>query len=223
MREVLEGAFSPELATQLMFEALQAVGSVPRSQQEVLAFCHGPLAQIVEDLVGGEARGVVLARLDQVLVRGDVTGTDIPIDVDIDAEPSLTMVMPTVWREPVSVLSVSSTGDFAERLHVALGASRVNVVTVDGEAEVRKAVFQRSPLLVVVDATAPPAMERGSIAAVFRGLPDNVLPVVWGAETEYGDGLANAMQVAGVANAISLRFGEGIPAFMDLVLARYQP
>lgn len=223
MREVLEAAFSPELATQLMFEALQAVGTIPASVEEVLSFCHGPLAQIVEDLVGSEARGAVLERLDQVLVRGDTTGTDIPIDVDFDAEPSLTMVMPTVWREPVSVLAVSSTGDFASRLHAALGASRVNVVTVDGEAELRKAVFQRSPLLVVVDATAPPSMERGAIAAGFRGLPDNVLPIVWGAETEYGDGLANAMRVAGVANAISLRFGEGIPAFLDLVLARYQP
>jgi hypothetical protein len=223
VREVLEGAFSPELATQLMFEALQAVGDVPTSPESVLKFCRGPLAQIVEDVVGQDARAAVLVRLEQVLVKGDMTGTDIPIDVDLEDEPSMTMVMPTVWREPVSVLVVSSTGDFAQRLHAALGASRVTVATVDGEMDVRKGVFQMSPLLVVVDATAAPRMERGAIAAAFRGLPDNVLPVVWGAETEYGDGLANAMRAAGVHAAISLRYGEGIPAFLDLVLARYQP
>jgi hypothetical protein len=223
VREVLEGAFSPELATQLMFEALQAVGDVPTSADAVLQFCRGPLAQIVEDVVGADARTAVVLRLEQVLVEGNMTGTDIPIDVDFEPEPSLTMVMPTVWREPVSVLVVSCTGDFAERLHAALGASRVTVATVDGEMDVRKGAFQMSPLLVVVDATAAPTMERGSIAAVFRGLPDHVLPVVWGAETEYGDGLANAMRAAGIGNAISLRYGEGIPAFLDLVLARYQP
>lgn len=223
VREVLEGAFTPELATQLMFEALQAVGNVPTSEDQVLKFCRGPLAQIVEDMVGEHARAAVLLRLEQVLVKGDSTGTDIPIDVDLDPEPSLTMVMPTVWREPVSVLVVSSTGDFAQRLHAALGAARVTVATVDGETEVRKGVFQMSPLLVVVDATAAPSMERGAIATAFRGLPDNVLPVVWGAETEFGHGLAQAMLAAGVSNAISLRFGEGIPAFLDLVLARYQP
>ena len=42
VREVLEGAFSPQLATQVMFEALQQSGAVPGSTEEVLHFCRPP-------------------------------------------------------------------------------------------------------------------------------------------------------------------------------------
>ena len=52
VREVLEGAFSPQLATQVMFEALQQSGAVPGSTEEVLHFCRTGLASVVEEMVG---------------------------------------------------------------------------------------------------------------------------------------------------------------------------
>ena len=220
VREVLEGAFSPQLATQVMFEALQQSGAVPGSTEEVLHFCRTGLASVVEEMVGADVREIVLQRLEQVLVKGDRTGTDIPIEVDLD-DDSVTMVMPTVWRQPVSVLVLAGTPHFATQLHAALGDGRVHVTTVDGEEDTRRAVFSSAPLIVMVDATAPPSIDRGTIATTLRSLPDNVLPVVWGRETEYGDGLEQALQAAGVTATISLRYGHGIGPLLDLVQARY--
>lgn len=221
VREVLEGAVAPALATELMFDALQRAGSIPASAEEVRAFCKGPLQEGLAAKLGDDVTAIVIERLEQVLDTGDRAGTDIPIDIDLD-EATETTVMATVWREPVSVLVLAGTDDFGASLYAALGASRVSVKTVRREDELRKAIFAAAPLLVLVDATMPPDLPRGVIATSFRGLPDSVLPVVWGSETEYGEGLASALQAAGVTAAIDLRFSEGIPPLLDLVLARYQ-
>ncbi len=223
MREVLEGAVAPELATQIMFEALDVVGRVPSSSEEVMSFCRGPLRSGVASRLGDDIAAIILERLEQVLTTGDRTGTDIPIDIDFDdAEPSVTAVMTTVWRQPVSVLVLASTKDFAERLFAALGATRVTVRTVATEAEIQKGIFSAAPLLVLVDATAPPNLARGVVATSFRALPDNALPVVWGRETEYGEGLAVALEAAGIGTSNSLRFSDGIGPLLDLVLSRSQ-
>lgn len=220
VREVLEGAFAPEVASTLMFEVLAASGAMPSTTEEVLAFCRGPLADAIEARVGAAARGAILERLEQVLVRRDWSGTDIPIDVDEAGDLEATRVMPTVWREPVVVLVVAATGAFAELLSASLGRGRVAPHTVDGDgAELRRAVFALEPLLFVVDATAAPSAGVAELVALLRGLPDSVAPVVWGTETEYGAALIDALREQGVV-VNGLRYGEGVGPLLDLILAR---
>ncbi len=217
VREVLEGAFAPEVASELMFDALARIGGVPSSTDEVLAFCRGPLAEVVEARVGSGVRAAILERIEQVLVRRDWSGTDIPIDVD---EEGATRVMPTVWREPVRVLVVAGSGAFAEVLSASLGSGRVAPRTSNGDAaELRRAIFAHAPLLLIVDATSAPSIDAAELVVLLRGLPDDVAPVIWGIETEYGALLANGLQQFGVS-ANGLRFGEGVAPLLDLVMAR---
>lgn len=220
MREVLEGAFAPEVATEVMFAALQARGEMPETADDVLNFCEQELAAQVAEVIGDDVRDVILERLERVLVRNDWSGSDIPIDVDV--EPPETLVMPTVWKSPVAVLIVASDDMLARLISASLGPARVSPTTVDGEESLRKQAFSLAPLLVLIDArVAPPAMPRGALAACLRQLPDGVHSVVWGGETAFGSGLAVALEAAGVADASSVRSEDGLNTMLDLIRARY--
>ena len=223
MREVLEGALAPEVATAAMFAALQRHGRVPDSSASVLELCRGPLSEVLDSKVGSALRDQVIKRLEQVLVDGDMTGTDVPLDVDVEfeGEPSITMTMPIVWREPVSVVIVASEPTFAARLEASLGAARVHAVWVRDEATLRRAMFSESPLLLLVDATAPPELDEASLAVTLRSLPDSVLTVVWGNDAVYGERLLPALDSTGV-EAVDLSRMEGIGPLLDLILSRYQ-
>jgi len=220
VREVLEGAFSPELATTLMFQALQAHGDVPRTPDDVLALCRGPLGAVVEERVGATIRNMVIDRLEQVLVRGSRDGTDIPIELDLDGDPTDTMVIPVVFQEPVSVVVLAAAEDFGRHLLAALGPERVRVKTVTSEDALRKAVFTAEPLLVLIDATQPPSTEPPVVVTSLKALPDSVQPVVWGTDMEYGADLIRTLVAMGVT-ANGLVQADGIAPLLDLVLSRY--
>ena len=85
VREVLEGALPPELATVMIFRALREVDELPRDTPSVLALCRGPLAEALTAKVGVDVTEEVLARIEQVLVRGDRTGTEVPLEIDAGA------------------------------------------------------------------------------------------------------------------------------------------
>lgn len=230
MREVLEGAFAPNVAAEIMADAHQE-GVVLDSVRDVLTFCRGPLAERIVKRGGISVKEAILQRLEQVLVATDaptvppdsVPPPDISIEISIgDDGREDTRVMPTVHKGPVSVLVIAGSADFAELLLASLGRTKVAPTTVHTENEIRKAMFSAAPLLVVIDATAAPGLDRGTIAAALRGLPDNVVSIVWGAETEFGDGLAAALEAAGVPGATSLRYGEGLAPLVDLIMARQQ-
>ena len=222
VREVLEGALPSELATAMIFRALRDVDPLPRDREGVLAMCRGPLAEALTARVGPGVTEEILARIEQVLVRGDRTGTDVPleIDVDLDDDVDRTLMMPVVFSAPVSVLVVSSKFRFAERLVASLGDERVYVTSAMSERELRKSVFTAQPLLVVVDGTAVPAISDELLAQCMRDLPDNALGVVWGDDTPYGRSVLQMLQSA-KTTSVGIDEGEGIGPLLDLVLSRY--
>ncbi len=222
VREVLEGALPTELATAMIFRALRDVDELPKDRDAVLALCRGPLAAALTAKVGQDVTDEVMARIEQVLVRGDRTGTEVPleIDVDLDDDVERTLMMPVVFAAPVSVLVVSSKFRFAERLVASLGDDRVYVSSAMSERELRKSVFTVQPLLVVVDGTAAPAMGDEILAQCMKDLPDNALGVVWGDDTPYGRPLLQMLQSTGT-KCVGIDEGEGIGPLLDLVLARY--
>jgi hypothetical protein len=222
VREVLEGALPSELATAMIFRALRDVDELPQDRESVLALCRGPLASALTAKVGPDVTEEVLARIEQVLVRGDRTGTEVPLEIDVDFEDDVdsTLMMPIAFSAPVSVLVVSSKFRFAERLVASLGDERVYVTSAMDERELRKSVFTVQPLLVVVDGTAAPAMGDELLAQCMRDLPDNALGVVWGDDTPYGRSVLAMLQSTGT-NSVGIDEGEGIGPILDLVLARY--
>ena len=215
VREVLEGALPPELATVMIFRALREVDELPRDTPSVLALCRGPLAEALTAKVGVDVT-------EEVLVRGDRTGTEVPleIDVDLDDDVNVTAMMPIVFAAPVSVLVVSSKFRFAERLVASLGDERVYVTSAMDERELRKSVFTVQPLLVVVDGTAAPAMDDELLAKCMKELPDNALRVVWGDDTTYGRSVLEMLRSTGT-HCVGIDEVDGIAPLLDLVLARY--
>ncbi len=222
VREVLEGALPPDIATALMFRALKDLNELPSDRDSVLALCRGPLAAALKLKVGDHIAEEVLNRIEQVLVRGDRRGTEVPLEIEVDMEEDVdaTAMMPIVWSAPVSVLVVSSKFRFAERLVASLGDDRVYVTAAMEERELRKSVFTAQPLLVVVDCTAAPAINDEVVALCMRDLPDSALGVVWGDTTEYGKSLLGMLQRTG-AKCVGIDEDEGIGPLLDLVLARY--
>ena len=220
MREVLEAALAPELATSLMFQALKGVPRLPKDRDSVIALCRGPLTVALRGRVGDDVAAEVLARIERVLMKGDRTGTDIPIEIDLDDDVDSTMMMPVAFRAPVSVVVVSSKFRFAERLVASLGDERVYVTAAMDARELRKNVFAAQPLLVVVDATAAPAADDEDITLCLKGLPDRALGVVWGADTDYGKTMLALLQATG-SGAVGISQDDGIEPLLDLVLSRY--
>jgi len=224
VREVLEGALPPEVATAAMFAALARwEGGVPATREDVLDLCRGPLQEILLRRVGEVVTGELLARLDRVLVHGDRTGTDIPLDIDVelDGEPSITMTMPIVWREPVSVLVVSGRSTFAARLEASLGASRIHTTLASDVHDIRRATFAEAPLLALVDCVAPAPLAAQELAAALKDLPDQVLVVIWGEDQAFGAEVVPQLDAQGV-NSVRLSRGEGIGPLLDLILSRYK-
>ncbi len=237
VREILEGTFTPDLADELISDALD--GHPPlQDASDVLAFCRGPLAQLLEARAGAGVRHMVLETLEPVLGASAKRATAPPpaitetapgsvaIDIDVDGadekdSTKATVQIPLVSKgEQVSVLIVAGSDQLAETLLRALGEDRVAPRTTNNEQELRRAIFSVIPNLLVVDAAyAPSDVPRGGIATVLKALPVTVQPVVWGADTDYGRGLVEAMKAAG-AEAAFLDRTTGIATLLDLVRAR---
>ncbi len=146
------------------------------------------------------------------------------VEVDIDVEGGLespvTLRIPVSSKRPVSVLVVSSTDELASWLTTALGSERVRVRTVREEPELRRAVFSDSPLLVLIDTKAPADIERGTLAAAVRDLPDSVTPVIWAVDDDFGRTLAQNLRAVAVF-VVELQRSEGEEPLLDLVRSRH--
>ena len=214
VREVLEGAFSPEVATLMLFRALSANGAIPADRDETLALCRGSLLDVIGARTTPEVARTMLDRFERVLLKGDRSGTDVPLDVDLDPDAtSLGMDMPAVWREAIVGIVVGAGPRFAEQLVAALGDERLRVSSTHDRASLDRALEACAPRLVVVDATEPPDIPADQLAATLERLPTDAPVVIWGAERDYADELFDAdLDLVGVDQA------EGIGPLLELVL-----
>lgn len=226
LREALEGVVSPEVATALLFDALEISGRrPPQSLEEMRTFAEDALAEAVRRKVRDGEASQILKLVDDLFERA-IEGDGVAIDVEVDPEawsdekPCATTQMATVQR-PVPVVVLAAEGAFAERLTACLGDDRVYAVAVADEAAFRKAVFAYSPLLVLLDATRPVPIPEGPLAKALRGLPDTAMPVLWGAESEWARAAVPGLEAAGVS-MVTLERREGIEPLLDLVLARFR-
>jgi hypothetical protein len=230
VRETLEGTLAPAVATAVLFDALERWGrGIPANSDEVLELVRGPLAVSLGERLEPLARDELLESIEERLIS--LTGAgELELDIDLD-EPDLleeedddgtrTTQMAAV-PHPVVVLVVSSSEGFASRLLTAIGRDRVHPRTVADEPALRHATFSVSPLVTVLDASAPPPTMRASAAAAaLKGLPDRTLGVVWAAETPYGREVKARLEQTG-ARSICLERREGIEPLLDVVLSRFK-
>ena len=258
IREVLEGTFAPDLADELLADALD--GHPPlRDASDVLTFCRGPLAQVLERRAGAGVRHMVLESLEPVLGASAKRATAPPpsitetapgsvgaasaamaIDIDLDGDGLISLELDassddddaatskkTTVQIPmvseggrVGVLIVAKSPRLGDTLVRALGDDRVLPKTTNDSVELRRAIFSVMPNLLVIDAAYEPSdVPRSEIATVMTALPVSIQPVVWGADTDYGKGLVQAMRTLG-AEAAYLDRTTGIATLLDLVRAR---
>lgn len=234
VREVLEGALSPAVATAVLFEALDRWDrGIPADAREVLELVRGPLASALERKLDPDAATQLVAtleaRLAQSLPPPDESSFEVEVEIEIeddlvspfvDADDELTSTTQmAAVSHPVSVLVVSGAPEFGLRLRATLGDERVHTLTVEDEAALRHATFSANPQLVVVDATAPPRITSGELATALRSLPDATLPVLWGLDTPYGQ---ETRTRGGAARTLFLDREEGIEPLLDLILSRFR-
>jgi hypothetical protein len=227
LREALERFVAPELATALLFEALELFGRPPPSRfEETRAFAASALAEAVCRKMGPQHASEILRSIDEVIARAaDLEGVAIDIDVeapveDEDDDATVTTQMMVV-QKPVPVVVIGATGAFAARLSACLGDDRVFAVAVGNQASLRKAVFSYAPLLVIVDGVDPPAVDPSELAAALRGLPDATLPVLWAADSPWSADFLRRLEDAGVP-IVTFPRREGIEPLLDMVLARFR-
>lgn len=225
LREALERVVAPEVATALLFEALERSGGTPPASVEAArALAGGPLADAVRRRVSATQAAELLEHVGRAFDPPEGDGVAVEVEVDAatwDSDiPSATRQMAVV-RNPVPVVVLADGESAAERLLLCLGEDRVRAVGVGDDAALRKAVFACSALIVLVDAVAPARVEADALTAALRGLPDNAMAVLWGSETGWARALVPRLEAAGV-RLVTLDRREGLEPLLDLVLARFR-
>lgn len=221
MRETLEGTLAPAVATATLFEALDRWGrGIPADTAQVLELVRGPLATLLDSRLGPESARELIAAVEQRLSAQLPADLDVDVDVADDDEGVKTTQMSAV-PHPVSVLVVSASKIFGERLLTVLGDDRVYPHTVTDEPAFRHAMFSAAPLIAVVDTTHPPAIRPPVLAAALRGLPKQTVAVVWSTETDYGRETRVRLEQTD-NDVVFLERKEGIEPLLDLVLSRYK-
>jgi hypothetical protein len=225
VRETLEGTLAPAVATATLFEALDKWGrGVPEDSEQVLELVRGPLFALLQARLGSDNAGEVLALIEERL-SAQVAASDLDVDVDFsdmgDDDDQRTTQMAAV-PHPVSVLVVSSSPVFGERLLTVLGDDRVYPHTVSDEAAMRHATFSALPLIALIDTIHPPATRPPALAAALRALPKQTVAVVWAAsESDYGREARVRIEQGG-SGVVFLERKEGIEPLLDLVLSRFK-
>lgn len=226
LREALEGVVAPEVATALIYDALELSGQrPPKSLEETRTFAEHALAEAIRRKVRADQASEILNTIDELFARA-IDGDGVAVDVEIDHEawdesdPTATTQMAVV-QKPVPVIVLGAGETFAEKLVVCLGEDRVHTIAVGDETTFRKAVFAYSPLIVLIDGTSPAAVEPRTLTAMLRGVPVSAMPVLWGAESGWSRAVLPGLESAGVP-LVTLTRDEGIEPLLDLVLARFR-
>lgn len=219
VRTALESALPASIATSVLFEALSAWNrGIPADAEELLELVRGPLAAALARKIGARADAIIAA------IEGELVGKDeLEVEVTLDSMEGDALADTAQMRavaHPVSVLVVSASEEFAERIDAALGRERVQARTVSTIDAMRHASFSAIPVFVVVDATSLGAIAERDLAKALEGLPDATLGVVWGTDTSAGRDLRSRLE-RDDNRVILLSRSDGIEPLLDLVLSRF--
>jgi hypothetical protein len=222
LREALEGVVAPEVATAVLYDALELAGRKPPSTvEEVRAFVDGALAEAVKRRLGPDDALSIVKHIGGLFSAQGEEPVSIDVDVDSFGDERPATGQMAVVHDPVPVVVLAASPIFAERLSATLGVERVKSVAARDEASLRRAIATHAPLIVLVDGTDPSSIDPGALRATLSGLPQSALAVIWGSETPWSQSLVPALE-ADEARFVTLERREGIEPLLDTVLARYR-
>ena len=230
LREALESYMAPEVATSVLFDALERAGGPPPGSLEAArSFARGALADAVRGRVEAKEASEIIHDIDQLFDRA-IEGDGVTLDVEVDltlasdaggGEGGTSTHVMQVVRSPVPVVVLSEGALFAEKLVICLGEDRVATASVSTEAGLRKTVFAHAPLLVLIDAVSPAAIEAAALCSAIKALPTNALPILWGSQSAWARSVLPALDAAGT-RVLTIDRDEGIEPLLDLILSRYR-
>ena len=222
VRAALESALPASIATTVLFEALGVWDrGIPADAAELLELVRGPIAEILTRKVGAPRAATVLAAIEEELRGSEELEVEVTLD-SLEGEALADTAQMRAVAHPVSVLVVSASADFADRIEAAIGRERVQARTVSTIAAMRHASFSAIPVFVVVDATSLGTIPDRDLAKALLGLPDATLPVVWGSDTSVGREIRSGVERdAHGGKVVLLARSEGIEPLLDLVLSRF--
>ncbi|MFK7989857.1 MAG: hypothetical protein AB8I08_27810 [Sandaracinaceae bacterium] len=177
LREGLEGAVAPRIASSLLFDALADAGLAepPEAPDALLDFTNGALRTRLITAVGENTTDLILAQVG--LMIGAVLGAS-PRAYD---RPSQVPTMrQSVEEGPVRVLVVSSGAQLSKRLRMALGPEVVAPMHGGDPAAVQQMLERLLPPIVLIDATATLPYSLMRLASQLQDTSSLVL--VWGNE-----------------------------------------
>ncbi|MEM1417841.1 MAG: hypothetical protein AAGH15_23280 [Myxococcota bacterium] len=211
IREVLEGMLSRDVASAVLFEALESEPNRPEDPAGWMRFARGALKKAATRRCGVDTGSEILERISLILGRPSAPLKARRRQSEIPTGRFQTHV------GPARVLLVAGTGRLARSLKAAL---REQVVPLVCGALERLDTFAHDfrPNLVIVDATDPPPGPTGTYAASFGSLHKDVLTLIWDDDGDFGETLQETLSAAG--RRVS-RFAreDGVDPLLDLVRA----
>jgi hypothetical protein len=210
--EALEGFVDPPVASIVVYLGLEVAEreEPPRGKVELMEFVRGPLYQVLkkklDDETSAKAVDSILAAIEDAAAG------------DTRAFGGRTMEV-SIADGPVRVLVCSTNRVLPVRLRAALGPERVTVANAVDVPTAQSLVEDIRPLVVIVDAAAPPSTAEGPMADLVRALPASCTLLLWGRELEWGKALAGALTQSEVEFTPVERV-EGVEPLLDLIRSR---
>ena len=231
VRQTLEEVTSTEIATSVIFEALESWGAeLPKDGADILRWSKGPLRDAMGRRLASDKVDRVIQRIHLALGVEDVPElTQIEVDIDLadnireeitQSDLTTKAIIPLTADETVSIVVVGNRPAFGAHLEASLGSGRVRVRTVSTESELRHASFSENPVLVVVDATTPSPLGIAELAAALDHLPEKTMRIWWGADSDFSQSALPILEES-TDRLLELPLSEGIEPLLDLILARY--
>lgn len=218
VRETLEGMLSPEVASTVMFAALEPYGqSPPRTSHGIDEFVRGPLRQTMHDRVGGAEAEDLVERIEAVL-GPQLQAMDEGRRPRRKRSSQLKTQKYRQQKGPTRVVVAAAGSGLALRLRAALGA-KVTTFSVPDSERLQTIATDFKPAIVLLDATDPVQETPSALVPILSELPEDVVTIVWGTHESTAAQLVEELEEAGV-RATSLARGEGVEPLLDLVRAR---
>jgi hypothetical protein len=120
--------------------------------------------------------------------------------------------------DAVPVWILSGATELAQDLIAWLGPS-VRVSTAHDSGAIHRWLSEPPPLLLVIDALAPPSIRKGDLSALITNVPETATVVLWGHDVPAGWSVAAILEQHRV-RVVSLREADGTAPLMDLIRAR---
>ncbi|NOY91191.1 MAG: hypothetical protein GXP55_08260 [Deltaproteobacteria bacterium] len=217
IRESLEGMLAPEVASKVIFEALEPFGGDLPSGEGLARFVGTELKQSLTSRAGHEVAEDVTSRILKVL------GLLIPGKANADADPPWQRQTAEVSlvSGSVRVAVVSATSGMDRRLLAAMGelvmpmgvrrVSRLAVVATD-----------LHPQIVLIDGADPPPDRAADLLGPLRLLSDEALVVVFGSGEPWAQQAVQTVEAMGVGapKLVELDRREGVDPLLDLIRSR---